>query len=116
MQDAISQFENCVRITGGRPAMVALLGHAYAAANRRNDALAIIDQLKTASKERYVPPYPIATIHAALGEKEEALEWLERAYEERDSWMPNIKIDPRLDSLHTEQRFQNLLRRMRLVP
>ena len=93
--------------------MLALLGHAYAATNRRNEARAILDQLNAASKERYVSSYPIAAIYAALGEREEALGCLERAYEERDSWMPNIGLDPRLDSLHSEQRFQNLLRRMR---
>jgi TolB-like protein/Tfp pilus assembly protein PilF len=58
--DAIAQFQNCVRITNGRPSMVALLGHAYAAANKRNEARAILQQLGALSKEKYVPSYPVA--------------------------------------------------------
>ena len=112
--DAISQFENCVKITAGRPAMLALLGHAYAVANRKSEARAIIDRLNAASKERYVPSYPIATIYAALSEREQALAYLERAYDERDSWMPNIALDPRFDALRSEPRFQSLLRKLRL--
>lgn len=113
-QDAIAQFQNCARITGGTPAMVALLGHAYAAANRRNEARAILQQLSALSKKRYVASYPVAVIHAALGEKEEAFARLERAYDERDSWMDYLGVDPRLDVLRSDPRFANLLRRMRL--
>jgi serine/threonine protein kinase/Flp pilus assembly protein TadD len=115
-QEAIAQFENCVKITGGRPSMVALLGHAYAAAKRTNDARSILEQLSAASKQKYVPPYPIAAIYTALGENDEAFAWLERAYEGRDSWMDYLKIDPRLESLHSDPRFTDLLRRMNLAP
>jgi len=113
-QDAIAQFQNCVRITGGRPSMVALLGHAYAAANRRSEAQATLQQLSALSKQRYVPSYPIAVIYAALGQKDEAFAWLERAYDERDSWMDYLGLDPRLDGLRADPRFQDLLRRMNL--
>ena len=112
--EAIAQFDNCVRITAGRPSMVALLGHAYAAAGRRNEAEATLQQLSELSKQQYVPPYPLAVIHAALGEKEEAFAWLERAYDARDSWMDYLAVDPRLDGLHTDPRFADLLRRLKL--
>ena len=113
-RDAIAQFQNCVRITSGRPSMVALLGHAYAAANQRSEARAILQQLSALSKEKYVPSYPVAAIYAALGEKDEALARLERAYDERDPWMAYLALDPRLDGLHSDPRFANLLRRMNL--
>jgi TolB-like protein/Tfp pilus assembly protein PilF len=113
--EAIRQFENCVRLTGGSPSMVALLGHAYAAANRRSQAQTTIRQLIALSKHKYVPSYPIAVIYAALGEKEEALARLERAYDEHDSWMDYLGLDPRLDSLRSDPRFVNLLRRMNLA-
>ena len=115
-EDAIAQFQNCVRLTGGRPSMTALLGHAYAAANRRSEALGILEQLGASSKERYVPSYPIAVIHAALGHKDEAFAWLERAYDERDSWMDYLGLDPRLDGLRSDPRFAGLLGRMNLAP
>ncbi|MGH9577222.1 MAG: tetratricopeptide repeat protein, partial [Terriglobales bacterium] len=115
-QDATARFQNCVRITGGRPSMLALLGHAHAAANRRREAQAILRQLSALSKQRYVPPYPIAAIYAALGQKDKAFAWLERAYDERDSWMDYLGLDPRLDPLRSDPRFADLLRRMNLKP
>jgi eukaryotic-like serine/threonine-protein kinase len=96
--------------------MMALLGHVYAAANRRNEAEAILRQLVAQSKQRYVPPYPIAAIYAALGEKDEAFAWLEKAYEGRDSWMDYLKLDPRFDNLRSDVRFGDLLRGMNLAP
>ena len=112
--DAIREFENGVRITGGRPVMIALLGHAYAAADRRSDARRVLQQLSTLAKEKYVPSYPVAVIYAALGDQDQALNLLEKAYEERDSWMDNLGIDPRLDGLRSHRRFAELLGRMRL--
>jgi tetratricopeptide (TPR) repeat protein len=116
LEQAVAQFEKCVQLTGGSPSMVALLGHAYAAANRRAEAEVILGQLAAQSKQRYVPPYPIAAIYAALGEKDEAFAWLEKAYEGRDSWMDYLKLDPRFDSLRSDVRFGDLLRGMNLAP
>jgi tetratricopeptide (TPR) repeat protein len=94
--------------------MVALLGHAYAAAGRRSDAQAILDELSALSAKRYVPAYSIAAIHVALGDNESAFAWLERAFEQRDSWMDYLGLDPRLDGLRADARFGDLLRRMHL--
>ena len=113
--DAIVQFQNCVRLTAGRPAMLALLGHAYAAGNQPREAHAILQQLSLLEKDKYVPSYPVAVIHAALGEKDHALALLEKAYEARDSWMDYLAIDPRLDGLRSDPRFADLLRRMNLA-
>ena len=115
-QDAIAQFETCVRLTAERPSMFALLGHAYAAANRRSEARAILRQLDARSKQTYVPSYPVAAIYAALGEQDEAIAWLEKAYDERDSWMDYLGLDPRLDGLRSNPRFADLLGRMNLRP
>jgi len=112
--DAIAQLRNCVRITDGRPSMVALLGHALAVAGQRDEAHAILDQLNTLSSERYVPSYSVAAIHAALGQTDQAFTWLERAYDEHDSWMDYLGLDPRLDGLRSDPRFADLLRRMKL--
>jgi TolB-like protein/Tfp pilus assembly protein PilF len=114
-QDAIAQFQTCVRVTGGRPAMVALLGHAFGAANQAIEARTILRQLEQRSKQEYVPSYPVAAIYAALGDKNEALARLEKAYDERDSWMDYLGLDPRLDGLRSDPRFANLLHRMNLA-
>ncbi|HQR68509.1 MAG TPA: protein kinase, partial [Thermoanaerobaculia bacterium] len=113
--DAVAQFQSCVRLTGRRPSMVALLGHAYAAADRKGEAEAILRELGAVSKEKYVAPYPVAAIHAALGRKDDAFAWLEKAYAGRDSWMAYLGIDPRLDGLRSDPRFADLLRRMNLA-
>jgi tetratricopeptide (TPR) repeat protein len=112
---AIAQFDNCVRITGGsRPSMLALLGHAYAAANRHSEAEAILDRLSTLSRSTHVPSYGVAVIYASLNRKDEAFAHLEKAYEERDSWMAYLGLDPRLDGLRADRRFADLMQRMKL--
>ena len=74
----------------------------------------MLERLAAMSKERYVPAYPLATIHAALGDTERAFAELEKAYETRDAWMDYVKIDPRLERLHSDPRFGDVLRRMKL--
>jgi hypothetical protein len=74
--------------------------------------LAELDQ----QKQRYVSPYTIATIYAGLGEKDQAFKWLEKAFEERDIWLMNLKVDPVLKSLRSDQRFEDLLQRIGLTP
>jgi len=116
LDGAIAQFDNTVRITGGnRPSMLALLGHAYAAAHRQTDAEAILRQLEELSKTTYVPSYGVAAIYAALGRKDDAFTYLEKAYDERDSWMDYLGLDPRLDGLRSDLRFGDLMRRMKLT-
>ena len=112
---AIAQFENSVRLTGGSPSMTALLGHAYAAANKRTEAQAVLRQLSDFSKTKYVPSYPVAAIYAALGQPEKAFASLESAYDTRDAWMDYLAIDPRFDNLRADPRFASLLRRMKLA-
>jgi serine/threonine-protein kinase len=111
-QEAIEQFRDCVRISNGLPSMIALLGHAYAVAGRHDEAQATLDQLRALAAQRYVPAYSLAAIYTALGHKDEAFAWLERAYDERDSWMDYIGLDPRLDPLRSDARFATLLQRI----
>ena len=90
--EAIAQLQNCVRITNGRPSMMALLGHAYAVAGRPTEAQATLDQLNALSSQRYVPSYSVAAIYAALGQTDQAFTWLELAYDEHDSWMDYLGL------------------------
>ena len=76
----------------------------------------MVSRLKLQARREYVPAYGLAEVYATLGDKEEAFAWLERAYEERSSWLVYIKVEPRLDTLRSDLRFQDLLRRMRLGP
>ena len=88
----------------------------YAVSGRRIEALKVLDELNELSKRRYVSSYRVAAIHLGLGEKEQAFEWLERAYEEHDAWLVWLKVDPVLDDLHADPRFTDLVRRVGLAP
>jgi hypothetical protein len=70
----------------------------------------MLDRLKSASQQRYISPFSIGVIYAGLGDTQQALTWLERAYELRDNWLVNLKVEPRLDALRQHPRFRNLLR------
>jgi len=110
--DAIDQFEQGVKLSGS-PLMLSLLGHAYAASGKKADAQRILAELDQ-QKQRYVSPYTIATIYAGLGDKDQAFKLLEKAFEERDIWLMNLKVDPVLTGLHSDYRFRDLLQRIGL--
>jgi serine/threonine protein kinase/Tfp pilus assembly protein PilF len=111
---AIDEFENAVVISGRRPLYLAGLGHAYAASGQPDKAVQIIQELQQASAIRYVPARVIAEIYIGLGDKDSAFEWLEKAYEQRNGWLVHINSNPRYDSLHSDARYEDLLRRMNL--
>jgi tetratricopeptide (TPR) repeat protein len=112
--DQSSEARSSVRIpkTQRTSVLPGWLGEAYAAAGCRDEALKVLDQLFELSKQRYVTPYGVARIHATLGNKEEALHWLDAAYRQRAEWMVLLKVDPCLDDLRPDPRFQDLMRRM----
>lgn len=114
-QEAIASFQTALRLSGADPQVLASLGHAYAVSGRTAEAQSILDQLNKLSEKRYVESYPIAVIHAGLGETDRAFEWLEKAYENRDELMLAIGLDPRLDQLRSDPRYTSLLKRMGLA-
>ena len=112
--EAIATFQQAVSHST-TPLMLASLGHAYAIAGRRDEAKKILLRLDDLSRQRYVSAYDKGIIYVALGEIDQSLEWLQRAYQERSQFMIYLDTDPRLDSLRTDGRFQNLLRRMNFL-
>ena len=79
---------------------------------RKQDAAFILDQLKQAARQRDVYPAAFMVVYASLGDKEQALNWLERAYEEKEPWLFWLKVHPMVDSLRSEPRFQAVLRKV----
>jgi serine/threonine-protein kinase len=112
-QEAIAEYQKAIAL-GARPTMLSRIGRTYALWGKRGEAQKVLDELKQLSKRSYVPSYDFALIYAGLGEKEQAITWLEKAYEE-DPPM-GLKVDPTWDSLRSHPRFQDLLRRMGLAP
>ena len=114
--EAIAELHKAVKLSDGSPQMKATLAHAYAMAGRTAEARKILAELQEAARGRYVSPYDIATIHAALGERDQAFAFLDQAYEERSGWMSYLKVNPIFDGLHSDPRFAELLRRIGLAP
>jgi TolB-like protein/Tfp pilus assembly protein PilF len=111
LSEAIAADEK-VYALGSTPANAAILACAYAKVGRTAEARRILDSLTNLSRQHFVAAYPLAVIHLALGEKEEALRLLEKSLDERSlllqGWFGSFKIDPRLDPLRGDPRFQKL--------
>lgn len=112
--EAIAEARKALNLFGDSHWVLGGLGHIYAVSGQRDEAHQILDELKERSKECYVSPFDLALICTGLDEKIEALLWLEKAYEERNQWLTWLKIDPRLDSLRSDERFIELVRRVGL--
>ena len=112
-EEAIAAGRKAIELGGESAMFLAVLGKIYARAGKRDEALKIVVQLNERSQREYVPRFPLAGIYLGLGEKEQALAWLEKAYEEREGWLTNLKRESfEWDPLHDDPRFQDLLRRM----
>ena len=113
-REAVTQVQKARALLGENvvPGVVASLAVAYAAAGERGKAQEALTELKQLSQRRYVPPFEFATAYLGLGDKERALAYLEKAYEERSGLLTYLKVDPSYDPLRSDPRFQSLLRRM----
>jgi TolB-like protein/DNA-binding winged helix-turn-helix (wHTH) protein/Tfp pilus assembly protein PilF len=113
--EAIPEYKKAVELSQGNTDALAGLAHAYATAGERSEAAKILRQLQQQAKTSYVSPYMIATIYAALEEKDRAFELLESSYQEKSPDIPYfLKADLRLDSLRADPRFLELGRRVGL--
>ncbi|MFI5371305.1 MAG: protein kinase [Candidatus Eisenbacteria bacterium] len=110
--DAIIQFEHGVRIGGRVPFTLAGLALGHAAAGDEAKARAILAEMESQSAHHYVASYYVAQVLAALGERDAALAALERALDERVHWLAAIRLDPSLDSLRGDPRFDEIIRRV----
>ena len=113
---AIEEYRTSVRMSGDVTFATAALGHLYGTAGKTDEARAVYQELKARAERAYVPAYDIALVCIGLGWNDQALEYLARAYQERSGWMTYLKVDPRLDPLRGDVRFDELLRRVRLAP
>jgi tetratricopeptide (TPR) repeat protein len=109
--EAIGSLRDAARVSSDNPVMVAGLGHGLAAAGDRREALKVIATLEQARGRKGLFAYEIGVIHAALGDRDRAFDWLGRAVRERSGWIAYLQVDPRLDALHGDQRFGSLLPR-----
>jgi TolB-like protein/Flp pilus assembly protein TadD len=104
---AIAEYEKSTQLDDD-PLPLGLLGAAKAKAGDRTGALAILDKLQAIAKQRYVPDYSFALIHLALGQKDEAMKWLESSYAKHQPDLNWVRVDPDLRPLHGDARFEAL--------
>jgi serine/threonine-protein kinase len=114
--EAIAAFQKAIPLSGDSPDEPAELARTYALAGKRAEALKIVDDLKRLSQRRYVSPVVMASIYGALGDKDQAFAWLERARGQRDFLLVLVKVEPLFDSLRPDPRFIDLLHRVGLEP
>ncbi len=112
--EAIEEFRQAKTLSGNLPVMVMALGHAYAVAGQKANALESIHELDDLARNRYVPPLYYAAIYTGLGDKRQAMDWLEKAFQQRTEYLIFLNVEPMADPLRADPRFQNLLRRIGL--
>ncbi|MGB7926182.1 MAG: tetratricopeptide repeat protein [Pyrinomonadaceae bacterium] len=114
-EESIAVLQRAVELSERNPLALSGLGHALALSGQSDEARRILIDLKELARQRYVSAYNIAIVHAGLGEKEAALDWLVKAYHNRDVWLVWLKVNPRFDTLRAEPRFADLMRRIGLT-
>jgi TolB-like protein/DNA-binding winged helix-turn-helix (wHTH) protein/Flp pilus assembly protein TadD len=114
-KEALAELEIAAKLSGNSPLYLAQVAVADALAGRKTEAVRILAQLQKISSKRYVSPYGMAQIYAALNDKEQTFKWLQAAYDDRAVWMSYLAVDPVFDRFRSDQRFQDLLRRVGLL-
>ena len=110
--EAIAELQKAVQLSAGSPTCIANLARVYAASGKRSEAAKLLSDLKKRSNPGYSHASEIAVIYAALGDKNQAMTWLEKGYEER--FNPGVLLRPGFDPLRSDPRFQDLVRRIGL--
>jgi TolB-like protein/DNA-binding winged helix-turn-helix (wHTH) protein/Flp pilus assembly protein TadD len=113
-KEGLNELRKAASRSGDSPLYMAQVGVSLALAGDRKEALRIVRELQATSGQRYVSPYGVAQIYAALNDKEQTYKWLEIAYRDRAVWMSYLAVDPVFDSIRLEDRFRDLLRRVGL--
>ena len=111
-QEALVEIEKAVPGKVLTPSILASIGYNYAMAGRTEEAEKILEDLKNPNRLPYRSNYSVAIVNVGLGRIEDAIDWLERAYNDREDALTSIKINPRLDPLRSNPRFESLLQRM----
>jgi serine/threonine-protein kinase len=112
--ESAAAFQRAIQLSPQSPLMQAALGRTLALSSKRNEALRILQELHELAERRYVSPFEIASLHFALGQSDQAFDWLTKAFQDRCFELICLKVDPRMASLWGNPRFQNLFRQLGL--
>ncbi len=114
-KEGLGELQKAADLSGDSPLYMAQVGVGLALAGERKEALRVIRELQDISSKHYVSPYGVAQIYAALNDKEQTYKWLDTACRDRAVWMSYLAVDPVFDSIRSEARFRDLLRRVGLL-
>jgi Flp pilus assembly protein TadD len=106
--EAVTMLKDASRTSSNNPVMLAGLGHGLAINQDRRAASRVLNDLQKLRGDKGLFAYEIGVIHAALGQTDDAFQWLSKAVQERSGWIVYLPRDPRLDSLHGDARFAAL--------
>jgi TolB-like protein/Tfp pilus assembly protein PilF len=118
-EEAIAEFEQDMALNRSNPRspiMLAALARTFALAGKRDEALKLLAETEGVAAQRYVALWAVSVAYAALGDRDQAFAWMERAYAERSHRLVFLNVDPVFDDLRADPRFADLLRRMNLAP
>ncbi len=110
---AIPELQKAVELSHGTPLMVSALAHAHARAGNKEEAEKLLAQLERDAKTKYVSPYYFAIVYLGLGDNEQAMNWLEKAFADRSNGLVFMRVEPELDRLRSNPRFLALQQRLK---
>lgn len=112
--EAIAHLQQA-RATGEMPLMDAALGLAYSLDGKIAETMRLAEEFKAAAKKRYIPPTYFGMLFAGMGDRDKAMTWLEKAYQERADGLTWLNVEPMLDDVRSDPRFQELIRKIGLT-
>ncbi len=111
LEDSIAEVKKAASLSPGDPWVRADFGYVYAKLGRKSDAEKVLNELRVESQSKYVSGFFVSWICIGLGKNEEALQWLERAYQQNDYQLSWISVEPLFDPIRSDPRFADLVRR-----
>jgi tetratricopeptide (TPR) repeat protein len=114
-EEALEEFQKAKVLFGDSTLTNAALWHAYARRGKTDEVQKVLDELTKISQQIYVPLYYVAAVYADVGDRERAFHWLEKCFEEREMWLAFLKVDAIWSDLRPDPRFNELLKKMRLI-
>ena len=115
LPEAVAAFQRAAALYREMPSSLTALAHVLAQSGKRDEALRVLEMVLQLAETRYVSSHSVATIYVALGQRSDAIEWLNRACDECSNWLIWLNVDARFDELRGDAGFQAVLRRVGLV-
>lgn len=110
--EAIDQFVRSREASQGNSETIAMIGYVWGLAGEAAKARKILREMLLIAAQRYIPPVNVAVMYLGLGEDDEAMEWLDKAYRDRDVRLSFLKVDPKWDRVRADPRFVSLVKRL----